>query len=323
MMKIRLDLVPLALSLSLLGTGCGDDGSADTDADASTSSATETMQPGDGSSTLGNTSVAGGSSSTGSDVSGSTAGTGGTGSTESSADTTSAGETEGEELPEGYVNCGDLPDDGPTLAPEPLGPLGFPEAACSPRSNNDGSAYTCCSDDPASLDGTPLFSGANNGLGTWGLCVRTDDLPAGSGLPDPEAANCPIPCNPTWGEGEVTSVCGAGRSCCQTREIQPEDCIQDDDGTWRPATGNDLLNGDTNWAPDRHATHQDGGGQGCATFAGTSDIGNPLFSGCLQQLGVADQRGYCLALNAGQACPGAGEPNACDLINMGTIPPPR
>ena len=170
---------------------------------------------------------------------------------------------------------------------------------------------------------TPLFSGLNNALGTSGMCVRTRDIPAGSGLSAPAAANCPIPCNPTWDDTDVDAVCGADRICCQTRVIQPEDCIQDEDGDWRPATGADVLTNATNWSSTRHRTHQDPNGEGCALFVGSNDTTtNPDFLGCVEQLTVANQRGFCLALGPGAACPGADMLDACEQINMGLIPPP-
>ncbi len=234
---------------------------------------------------------------------------------------------------DGYVNCGELSNDGPTVGPGEPGPLGFPTAACNPRVDNSGSGYFCCSDDPAAAAGdlpeyqemssgsTPIFSGFNNALGTSGMCVRTDDIPAGSGLREPAAAGCPIPCNPTWEADEVDAVCGGDRVCCQTREIHPEDCIRDGD-TWRPATGEDVLAGVSTWAPASHRTHQDPSGTGCMTFAG--DASGSEFQSCVEQLTVADQRGFCMALQPGQGCAGDQESylDACEQINMGLIPPP-
>lgn len=237
---------------------------------------------------------------------------------------------------DGYVDCAAIVG-GPTVGPGEPGPLGFPEAACNPRATGMGE-FRCCSDDPASVGGgfpafqgqnisggmTPYFAGANNGLGTSGLCVRTGDLPAGSGLQEAAAAGCPIPCNPTWDDAGVATVCGANRTCCQTRVIRAEDCVQED-GLWRPATGEDILAGLSNWAPAQHATHQDANGQGCATIAGGGDTSNPEFLGCIEELTVANQRGYCMALAAGQGCPGdqSGFVDACEQINMGLLPPPR
>ena len=50
-----------------------------------------------------------------------------------------------------------------------------------------------------------------------------------------EAENCPIPCNPTWSTSNVNTVCGTGRVCCQTIELRPKDCVQEENGTWRAA----------------------------------------------------------------------------------------
>lgn len=237
---------------------------------------------------------------------------------------------------DGYVDCAAIRS-GPTVGPGEPGPTGFPDAACNPRASGMGE-WTCCSDDPAtagamlpayqgnvSSGGTPLFSGLNNALGTWGLCVKTDDIPAASGLAEPAAAGCPIPCNPTWEDADREMVCGQGRACCQTRQLQPEDCILDDNGRWRPAIGGDVLDGRSSWAPAEHATHQDPNGRGCASLAGSSDADDPDFEDCIEQLTVADQRGYCMALQPGQACP-VDAPDyldACEMINAGMIPPPR
>lgn len=234
----------------------------------------------------------------------------------------------------GYVDCAAVAG-GNTVGPGEPGPLGFPETACNPRTSGMGESR-CCSDDPAAVGGAlpayqnvpssgsadPYFAGANNGVGTSGLCVRTGDIPSGSGLFEAAAANCPLPCNPTWDDSDVGAVCGQNRVCCQTREIQPEDCVRDPDGSWRPATGDDVLAGVTDWRPDRHATHQDPNGNGCTQAVGTSD--GPEFLDCVAQLSVADQRGFCMALQPGEGCPGEidGYLDACEQINAGLIPPP-
>ena len=232
---------------------------------------------------------------------------------------------------DGKVDCLDLPAGGPTVGGSEPGPLGFPVVACSPRASGVGE-YTCCSDDPSAVGGalpaytgkgidggTPIFADANNSLSTWGLCVRTDDIPVGSGL---AANNCPLPCDPTWSQSDVDVACGGARVCCQTFAIQPADCILDPETQqWRPARGTDVIDGLSIWASDSHATHQDPGGAGCTQFTG--DSSGDAFLDCVAQLRVASQRGYCMALQPGQACPGAGEPNACDQINSGLIPPPR
>lgn len=241
---------------------------------------------------------------------------------------------------DGLIDCADLAAGGQTVGGSELGPLGFPEVACMPSSSAMGS-YRCCSDDPAAVDGglpdyegknivggtTPIFSGANNGLGTSGLCVDTSQIPSGAGLLEAAAANCPIPCNPTWDTQSISAVCGPTRACCQTRELQPEDCVFDQvQELWRPATGADIgtstVTPATTWTPDRHRTHQDPNGAGCLTFTGGSMGAD--FTDCVQQLSVADQRGYCMALSPGQACPHADPTylDACEQINMGLIPPP-
>jgi hypothetical protein len=207
---------------------------------------------------------------------------------------------------------------------------------CNPRqSDNCPETHFCCSDDPAAVmgelpaymgkeisGGTPLFSGINNALGTSGMCVRTEDIPPGSGLLEPNVVNCPIPCNPTWSDGDIAAVCGGNRVCCQTVAMEAKDCLLED-GEWRPATGADVP-ALTNWANGLHATHQDPGGIGCTTFA-MGDQGSETFMDCVAQLTVADQRGYCMALAQGQQCPTAPESgfvDACTQINTGAIPPP-
>jgi hypothetical protein len=51
---------------------------------------------------------------------------------------------------------------------------------------------------------------------------------------------------------------------------------------------------------------------------------NEDFQDCIEQLSVADQRGWCQALQPGQGCPGdqSGYLDACEQINMGLIAPP-
>lgn len=231
----------------------------------------------------------------------------------------------------GLVDCA-----GASPGPTVLGgedALGLWSAWCSPRQSGQ-SSYTCCSDDPATLmgelpgyqgasGGTPIFSDGNNALSTSGLCVQVEDIPAGSGLSSAAALGCPIPCNPTWSANDVEAVCGEARSCCQTRAIEPEDCMLDGD-VWRPATGEDVFANRSNWAPDRHATHQDPSGVGCGQAVGNSDVNSQEFQDCVAQLSVANQRGFCLALSAGQVCPheAPGYLDACEQINMGIIPPP-
>jgi hypothetical protein len=107
--------------------------------------------------------------------------------------------------------------------------------------------------------------------------------------------------------------------------LEAKDCIQDG-STWRPVTGADIGNG-TDWANGRHATHQDPGGIGCGTFAQGSGEDNPAWVDCIAQLTVADQRGFCMALQGGQSCPTDPDPptnfvDVCQQITMGLVPPP-
>lgn len=230
--------------------------------------------------------------------------------------------------------CSSLPADGPTIAPDVLGPSGFP-LRCNPRTQAGSGAYTCCSDDPAAeggalpayegkgiSGGVPLFSGSNNPTSTWGLCVKTADIPFGAGLQEAAAVSCPIPCNPTWAAGDITAVCGDGRVCCQTQQLQESDCVQDIvTGEFRAVTGLDIgaTNADgsvvTDWSPGAHATHQDPSGTACTAYGSNQD---PAFADCVAQLSVADQRGFCMALGPGQVCPLA-QPSyvdACEALNM-------
>ncbi|MEX1363523.1 MAG: hypothetical protein AB1Z98_10375 [Nannocystaceae bacterium] len=203
---------------------------------------------------------------------------------------------------------------------------------CNPRQeNNCPDTHFCCSDDPAAPNGDkpaytgkdvgdpssdPYFSGVNNGVGTSGMCVRVDDIP-GQGLMDFGALNCPIPCNPTWEASWINDVCGPARVCCQTVALEAADCVQGADGL-RPVNGDDIGTL-TMWRPADHATHQDPNGDGCLGLA-ANNVNSPVFQDCVRQLSVADQRGFCMQLQPGQACP-ADQPgfvNACS----GTVAPP-
>lgn len=208
---------------------------------------------------------------------------------------------------------------------------------CNPKQeSNCPDTHFCCSDDPAAANGgkpnymgksipdgeDPYFSGINNGLGTSGMCVRVDDI-AGQGLIEPAAANCPIPCNPTWDEAWIDDVCGSARVCCQTVELDAKDCVQDPGtGMWRPVNGDDIGTL-TQWRPADHTTHQDPNGSSCLALA-AGNSASETFQDCVRQLSVADQRGFCMALGAGQACPTdqPGYIDACTALNGGTAPPP-
>lgn len=228
------------------------------------------------------------------------------------------------------VDCAEQ-DWGTTVGGGELGPLGFPVLGCNPRTSSDATGYTCCSTDPSTADGSlpayegksipgaaPLYADAANGAGTWGACVRTSDIPVGSGLLSTAASNCPIPCNPTWADDDVETVCGAGRVCCQVHELHDEDCVEED-GVWRPVTGADIgsvnVTPPTNWNEASHVTHQDPNGLVCLAFAG--DQFGQDFAECVRHLTVADQRGFCMSLEPGQICPGAAPSyvDACEAKN--------
>lgn len=233
---------------------------------------------------------------------------------------------------DGFVDCATVSPTGPTVAGGEIGPTGFPEYACNPRVDGGlhANGYQCCSVDPAAEGGglpnyvqkeivgggNPYFSGDNNDFSAWGMCVRTSDIPAGAGLLEAGALNCPVPCNPTWDEDSIDVVCGETRMCCQTHELTANDCVQDDDGTWRPVAGEDI--GDkTDWNAATHDTHQDPNGVACTAFA-SGDQTSDTFLACIAELSVADQRGVCMALSPGQQCPAA-QPtyvNACELLNQ-------
>lgn len=220
--------------------------------------------------------------------------------------------------------------------------VNYPTVAfrCDPRQgDNCPDTHFCCSDDPSTADGevpafagkdisgsTPLYADTANRAGTSGMCVRTDDIPMGSGLLDLAALNCPIPCNPKWDAGDVSTVCGAGRVCCQTVELGDRDCVQED-GVWRAVSGADIGKNDivpiTNWNNVAHDTHQDPNGSVCAGISGGAS--GEAFLECITHLTVADQRGFCMALAPGQACPASSAAippyvSICEAKN-GTPPP--
>ena len=219
------------------------------------------------------------------------------------------------------------------------GPLGFPIAACNPRTSGEANGYRCCSTGPATADGAlpayelksieggspPLYADAANAAGTQGVCVRTEEIPEGSGLLSAAAHNCPIACNPTWSAQDVETVCGQNRVCCQTHEVREKDCVQED-GVWRPVTGADIgaagVVPQTNWSSVSHDTHQDANGTICLAASG-GDPSSEFFEECIRHLDVANQRGFCMSLQPGQVCPsdrdpppsGAGYRDVCDMMN--------
>ena len=201
--------------------------------------------------------------------------------------------------------------------------FGNPAFRCAPSDGADAcpDSYTCCSDDPAAQGGklpayrgvatsatfgTPIFSENNNPISSQGMCVQA------SAIANPLTNGCPVACNPTWSAADIDTVCG-GVSCCQTEEVDPEkDCFQGGDGVWRAFTGADILTGATGWG-NKLATNQDPSAMGCATFAGNADVNDPTFADCLNQLSVANQRGFC-----NDTCPCVED--LCALKNPGAVP---
>jgi len=202
--------------------------------------------------------------------------------------------------------------------------VNYPTVAfrCNPRQpDNCPESHFCCSDDPATAEdgalpayegkmvsgttSTPLYSDAANRAGTSGMCVNRDEIPAGIGLLSAAAANCPIPCNPTWSDANIEAVCGELRVCCQTVELGDKDCVLPDGETqWRPVTGADIgsmgVSPVSNWNAVAHNTHQDPNGTVCSTAFGQ---GSEEWTQCIRQLSVADQRGFCMGLGPMQNCP--------------------
>jgi hypothetical protein len=211
---------------------------------------------------------------------------------------------------------------------------------CSPGGDSpcpDG--YICCSDDPAALllgdlnaavlpeyqgrggTGTPIFSGGNNSLSITGMCIEAGAVPIEGALADVGAQGCPVPCNPNWINDQVEEVCGSNTICCQTVELEPEDCVLDpnlgNNGCYRPVTGVDIagLGGldATEWKGTEHATHQDPSGNSCKIFVAgiPPDIldsngveADDVQRACFRRLTVADARGYCLGKSPTvSACP--------------------
>lgn len=231
--------------------------------------------------------------------------------------------------PHDHVSCEGLPFEGSPFGCGTTGACGF-TARCNPRSHAV-EPYTCCSDDPAAVGGNlpayagrgiagsePIFSGENNGIGTSGVCVRTDEIE--DALRESAAAGCPVPCNPTWSPVDVSTVCGAGRICCQTTALDAKDCVVDPiTGRWRPVRASDIgekyPDGTivTDWSPGAHFTHQDPGGTGCIWFVG--DVSSAEFWDCVHQLGVADQRGLCMLPEECDDCrDDPGHQDACEEL---------
>lgn len=247
---------------------------------------------------------------------------------------------------------------------------------CNPSLGGDAcpDGFKCCSDDPAAFDtalntsvgvlpqygnlpsdrtGQPMFSEVNNVISRTGMCVSEDSVISllaadGDGLFQPPTVGCPRPCNPTWSESDVLSVCGVNNVgqtnlCCQTVELDVTDCVFDGDlDCFRPVSGLDLnvgpntppavlnrvdssgaiiVGSSVSWFPGDHATMQGPGGDACTIFAGTNDQNAVYWYECARALSVANQRGYCLTRNdeGGVAtCPldSASYVDACEQLNL-------
>ncbi len=214
------------------------------------------------------------------------------------------------------VSCFEPDLENPSFRCNPAQAIKDPDSACPAEE-------VCCSDDPATQGGllpnyntgttdtkygVPIFSSNNNQLSTSGMCVKT-------GFDTPLLNGCPVPCNPTWGAGDVASICGAGVACCQVQELDPnKDCVVDPvTKKWRAVTGEDIGTPAkapvTKWG-GVHATNQDPQGAGCAVFGGTKP---EVIADCYDQLSVANQRGFCY-----EACPCIED--ACDKKNLDFAP---
>ena len=195
-----------------------------------------------------------------------------------------------------------------------------------PDCPNDNTDYRCCSDDATAIDlddlgglvlpayegrfgtGSPVFSDLRNDAGDSGMCIQIGSVAPAFALTN----DCPVPCNPTWDGDSVEAVCGAGTFCCQTLEIEPDDCVFDpslgDDGCWRPFRGDDILD----LAEINATTLQDPDLSGCESFVeGLTDdeldnagvTAMDVQIACVRRLGVANQRGYCIGGPGVAGCP--------------------
>lgn len=207
----------------------------------------------------------------------------------------------------------------------------------------------CCSDDPLAIDltnitalvtpqymngagvGTPVFSGSNNAMGRSGYCM-VEPAPASVALTEDGAQGCRTPCNPHWPVADIQAICGPAATCCQTVELQPEDCVYDsslgDSGCFRPVVGTDIAGlgttGLTEWAGSSHATHQDPTGIRCNAWVESIPVdelglsADDLLIECFRRLTVADKRGSCFATSEISDCPfdDPGYIDACEQQNM-------
>ena len=237
------------------------------------------------------------------------------------------------------------------LLPSACGEQDYPARAfaCDPgQANSCPGAYLCCSTDALAIElanpsanvaadyaggaGVPVFSGVSNDAGGYGRCVdpaSIGELETFDEESGPEVIGCPRPCNPTWGDELVGSVCGEDAFCCQIDEVTENDCVLDPSqglsGCYRPATGNDIEglggSGLTNWKRVDHDTHQDPGGDACEAFVMEQGGDDDLLFACFRKLGVANQRGLCTPANGetelAVVCPLASPDyqDACEALN--------
>lgn len=252
----------------------------------------------------------------------------------------------------------------------------YPDIAfrCNPSLGGDAcpDGFECCSDDPAAYStaqntsvgivpdydqapnnrtSQPIFSEVNNVISRTGMCVSKSNVISAlaegqAGLLQPPAVGCPRPCNPTWSESDIQSVCkvnslGQTNLCCQTVELDVTDCVYDNSlACFRPVTGLDLgvtgnnppalqrvdssgniiMGSSVLWIDGDHATMQGPNGDACTTFAG-GDKNSVLWSECARALSVANQRGYCLTRddsNGIATCPlnNTSYADACEQLNI-------
>ncbi len=240
---------------------------------------------------------------------------------------------DGEPSPSAVGRCDDLARGAPLFGCSDAESCEAPVLRCDPSRGLDTDTHRCCSDDPSTLDGgvprfsgregagaAPLFAGDSNARSTSGVCVNVELVD--DSLREPAADGCPVPCNPTWDERDTASVCGPGNVCCQTVQMEAEDCVLDElDGRWRAVAGTDIAGRFppgaliTNWSPTPHATHQDPGGRQCAEIAGVSsnDSTDPEYLACVRRLTVANQRGFCM--KADECCVSPSYVDACERLN--------
>jgi hypothetical protein len=147
--------------------------------------------------------------------------------------------------------------------------------------------------------GTPIFSGNNNPLSTSGMCVET------GGFTSPFPNGCPVPCDPTWDAVDAAEICGTTSKCCQMQELDAtKDCVLDPattSGARSPAPT--FLQARPRGARCTRPTRTRSAPTACCSRrAAAAPVAMEAFDDCLDQLTVADQRGFCY------------DPNKCPCI---------